>query len=333
MKQSKFLWYLLAFALIFTACSKDDDDNTTTTPAVSESEVLVKYLESTDSPIGKDYINSTDMPSIISAEAVHNDMLAATDMTLIDIRSATDFAAGHVEGAVNVAAGEVLNYVENEGLAMDHKIVVMCYTGQTAGWVTCILRLNGYKNAFSMLWGMSSWNSFFAGKWDNNVANTYATLFEDAANAKNPVGNLPSINTGKTTGAEIFNARVADVISQGFDGVKISNATVFANPSNYYIINYWAEADYTDYGHIPGAVQYTPKETIKLDVDLKTIPTDKTVVVYCWTGQTSSFLATYLKVLGYDAKTLLFGANGMIYDELQAHKWSMDAVKEYDYVQ
>jgi rhodanese-related sulfurtransferase len=65
-------------------------------------------------------------------------------------------------------------------------------------------------------------------------------------------------------------------------------------------------------------MQYTPKESLKLAADLKTLPTNKTIVVYCYTGQTSSHLAAYLRLLGYDAKTLMFGTNGMIYDNMVA---------------
>jgi rhodanese-related sulfurtransferase len=328
MKTLKLLLYsLLISSLLITSCKKDEEND----PAINESQVLVEYLESTNSPLGKDYVNS-DMPSIITAEAVHSDILTGTEIYIIDIRSAADFALGHIEGAVNVAAGAVLDHAQAEGLAMDDKIVVVCYTGQTAGWATSILRLNGYSNAFSMMWGMSSWNSFFAGSWKNSVSNMYATQFEDANIAKGAKGNMPTLATGKTTGQEIFEVRVADVLAEGFGAAKVSSSEVFANLDNYYIVNYWAEADYTMYGHVPGAMQYTPKASIAYNVDLTTLPTDKTVVVYCWTGQTSAFLTTYLRILGYNAKSLLFGANGMIYDDLQSHKWSDAAVMDYDYV-
>ncbi len=69
MKNTKFLWYFIVFALLFTtACDKDEEDPPHS--PVNESEVLATYLESTSSPYGKDYVN-TDMPSIILAEAVH----------------------------------------------------------------------------------------------------------------------------------------------------------------------------------------------------------------------------------------------------------------------
>ncbi|MEE4261003.1 MAG: rhodanese-like domain-containing protein, partial [Bacteroidales bacterium] len=321
------LYSLLISSLVFTACNKDDDDET----PINEAQVLVEYLESSSSPYGKDYVN-TDMPSIILAEAVHTDIITGADIYIIDIRSAEDFATGYIDGAVNVAAGSVLDHIQTEGLAMNDKIVIVCYTGQTAGWVTSILRLYGYTNAFSMKWGMCSWHSDFAVKWQTNISNGSAALFENDDVAKGAAGDLPTLNTGQTAGQAIFEARVSSVLAEGFGEAKVSNSEVFANLNNYYIINYWADTDYDHYGHIPGAMQYTPKQSIAYNVDLTTLPTDKTVVVYCWTGQTSAFMAAYLRVLGYNAKSLLFGANGMIYDELEGHKWSDSEIKEYDYI-
>ena len=317
MKNTKFLWYFILFALLFaTSCSKDDEE--TPPPAINEAETLVTFLESTNSPLGKDFVNS-DMPTMIDASAVYQDVVGGTDITIVDIRSAGDYdTLGHIAGAVNVSAGAVLDYLETQGIAKDKKIVTVCYTGQTAGWVTSILRLNGFSNAFDMKWGMCSWHADFASKWLNTIANgnAYATQFISTATDKAAAGSLPSLTTGKTNGQEIFDARVTAVLAEGFSPATVTKDVVFNNLSSYYIVNYWPAAHYSEPGHIPGAMQYTPKESIKLAVDLKTLPTDKPIVVYCYTGQTSAFLTAYLRILGYDAKSLLFGANGMIYDKL-----------------
>lgn len=331
MKNTKFLWYFILFAFLFTtACDKDDDEPAPTTP-VNESQVLANYLQSTSCPYGKDYV-STDMPSLLTADLLHNDIVAGTPITMIDVRSADDFALGHIEGAVNVASGEVLNYVQDQGLAMDAKIIVICYTGQTASWATSLLRFDGYTMAFALKWGMSSWNTVFSAKWADNCQNTYATLFENDSVPKAAEGSMPTLNTGQTTGQAILEAQLTNVFAEGFGAAKITNTMVFADPDNYYIVNYWAWTDYAYYGHVPGGMQYTPKTSMSTTTDLTTLPTDKTIVVYCWTGQTSAFLTSYLRLLGYDAKSLLFGANGMIYNELEAHKFSDAVVMDYDYV-
>lgn len=334
MKNTKFLWFLIWGFLFFAACSKDDEETPTPTP-VNESEVLATYLESTNSPLGKDYVN-TDMPSIISAEEVHTLNLTG-QVYIMDIRSAGDFAIGHIENAVNVTVANALTHIEGVNLSSYTKVAIVCYTGQTAGYVASLLRLMGYDKVFSMKWGMCSWHADFATSWQNAVANgnAYAAQFVSTATDKNAAGSLPTLSTGKTTGQEILEARVNELLAAGFDPAKITNQTVFGSLSNYYIVNYWPAAQYLDPGHIPGASQYTPKESIKLAADLKTLPTNKTIVVYCYTGQTSAFLAAYLRLLGYDAKSLLFGANGMIYDLMVAANMTTfkdTEIKGYDYV-
>ncbi len=52
------------------------------------------------------------------------------------------------------------------------------------------------------------------------------------------------------------------------------------------------------------------------DTFLNTLPTNKKIAVYCYTGQTSAHVAAYLRVLGYDAKSILFGVNGMAHDTM-----------------
>jgi hypothetical protein len=40
-------------------------------------------------------------------------------------------------------------------------------------------------------------------------------------------------------------------------------------------------------------------------------------------------ITAYLTVLGYDAYSLSFGANGMIYSNLESHKYSASQIMEY----
>jgi rhodanese-related sulfurtransferase len=60
----------------------------------------------------------------------------------------------------------------------------------------------------------------------------------------------------------------------------------------------------------------TPKQSLKKEAQLKYLPTDKKIVVYCYSGQTSSQLVAYLQVLGYEAYSLSFGVNGFAYHAL-----------------
>ncbi|MCK4638231.1 MAG: hypothetical protein KAT33_02315, partial [Bacteroidales bacterium] len=57
------------------------------------------------------------------------------------------------------------------------------------------------------------------------------------------------------------------------------------------------------------------------------------IVTYCWTGQTSSIVTAYLKVIGYDSYSLTYGTNSMIYTNLASHKWSSSQIMEYPLAQ
>jgi len=82
----------------------------------------------------------------------------------------------------------------------------------------------------------------------------------------------------------------------------------------------YAQADYANYGHIKYVYQLTPN-TLKSSENLDAINSNETNVMYCWTGQTSASVSAYLTVLGYDVKSLKFGANSTSYDELTSSKW------------
>jgi rhodanese-related sulfurtransferase len=195
----------------------------------------------------------------------------------------------------------------------------------------------GYSNVKAMTWGMCSWNAATSDYWVNGISNAKATQMVTTPGIKNETGNLPILNTGESTGETILRARIEELFEIGVSDAKISIADAFMNSTKNYTINYWNQEHY-NIGHIPESVQYTPKESLSYAQELTTLPTDETIVVYCYTGHTSSFVAAYLRVLGYEAKTLLFGANGMMYDKM-VEEGDMSVfipefeVKDYDLVQ
>jgi rhodanese-related sulfurtransferase len=322
MKTTK-MWLLAILFLAFaaTSCSENEDP-------INEAQVLAEYLESPDG--GGDYAN-TAMGAYVSAEGVKT-LMATGGVYIIDVRTAETFATGHIEGAVNVPLTEVPAHLDGMDVSGYDKVAIVCYSGQSAAWVTNICRIKGYDNVFSMKWGMTSWNGDFD-SWSGKTSNMYATQFKTEAYPKGAEGSLPALNTGETEGKAIMDARIDVVLAEGFGAAAIGAGDVYANPDNFYIVNYWSEAHYSDPGHIDGGMQYTPKESMALEVALKTLPTDKTIVVYCYTGQTSANLASYLRVLGYDAKSLKFGANSMIYDEMPAAQWNAETqIMDYAYV-
>ncbi len=317
---------IIPLLFFYTGCS--DDDPTDPPVTVNEAEVLVNYLEANGNPV-------TGFAKMVKASDVDANINTGGTWAIIDIRDADTYAAGHITGAVNVSQKEVLDYYEANNLETKEKVVIVCFSGQSAAWVNGLLWTAGKANTYDMKWGMCSWNPATSGSWTgDNVNNSRAAEFVTDATAKPEAGDLPTLETGKTEPTEILRAQVEKVFAEGFGAAATSSDAVYAGLSEYFIANYWSEADYS-WGHIAGAMQYSPKEAFTSAADLKTLPTDETVAVYCYTGQTSAHVAAYLRVLGYDAKSITFGVNGMSYDEMPGdNKFNPDTeIHDYTLVQ
>lgn len=316
---------IIPLLFFYTGCS--DDDPADPPAAVNEAEVLATYLEANGDPVN-------GFAKMVKASDVNANILAGATWAIIDIRGEA-YDAGHIQGAVKVGAADVLDYYEANNLETKEKVVIVCFSGQTAAWVNGLLWTVGKTNTFDLKWGMCSWNPETSGSWtsETNVNNSRATQFVTTATAKPEAGDLPTLSTGETEGSAILRARVEAVFAEGFGEAKVGSDDVYGNLGNYFIANYWVEADYS-WGHIEGAMQYTPKASLNLDADLKTLATDKPVAVYCYTGQTSAHVAAYLRVLGYDAKSILFGVNGMSYNDMPGTKFNPDTeIHDYTLVE
>jgi len=298
---------LLLIALFLGACNNGSKQNKIVldkSTIKSESQALLNFFESNG-----DFINSRAVPTLIEPENVFENL---DKYLVIDLRSNSDYVNGHIDNAINIPAKELLNYLEKtESAAAYEKVVLVSYSSQTASYSTSILRLLGYGNIYSMKWGMSSWNKLTAGDWSKNISNKYAFKLEKKENAKPQKRNLPELKTGKNSVEKILYAQADTLLKLGLKRAKIKVDNVWAHPENYFIMNYWPKAIY-DLGHIPGALQYTPKKSLSSKAYLLTLPTDKPIVIYDYTGQHASFVTAYLRMLGYDAKILLYGANSFM---------------------
>ncbi len=277
-------------------------------PIDNETLLLIKDLADNG-----DYVNSREFPSLIKASVVQESIGAK--LHIIDLRAHLLYSQGHIKGSVNKRFEDLPAYFESgiKPFELD-KIILVCEDGQISSYAASLLRLMGYGNVYAMRWGMSAWNAKLAeAGWLKGLSAKYEQNLEKTTNEKPAPQGMPELKTGLSKGEEISAARFKSVFAEGTGKVLINADEVFGNPQMYYVINYERKDKYDD-AHIPGAVRYKPNATLGFTAEMSTIPTDKIVVVYCGTGHNSAFATAYLRLFGYDARTLKYGNNAFMVD-------------------
>ena len=125
---------------------------------------------------------------------------------------------------------------------------------------------------------------------------------------------------------------------------SINFIELFSNISEYYVAFYGTSDLYGSPNSIitnpQNAVLYypfAPISDIRSSSFLQTFPTDKIIAVYSYSGHLSAMLTAYLRLLGYNAKSILFGChNGLFYvvkNTINAGKhYAFLGTKNYPYV-
>jgi len=323
--QSLILLVVLAVATFLSACTGGNKKPAQVENAVkqaaapveinTEAKLLLDYLAENG-----DYVNSRQFPSMISNEAT-NEALAGKTL-VIDMRKPEIFAKGHIKGAANVEIAGLPDYFASKIKPLDYdKIILACYSGQSASFAALLLRLMGYGNVYAMRSGMSGWNPKIENKWLAAISSAYEDRLDTVTHEKAEPADFPQLNTGKTTGADIFDTRITGIFSE-YENSTITADSVFANPEKYYVINYERKDKY-DSGHVPGAIRYKPGGTLGILTEMQTIPANKEVVVYCSTGHNSAFVTAYLRLFGYNVKTLRYGNNSFMHNIMVRDEISM----------
>ncbi len=309
---------LLVPTFLLTSCDQGDEPEVLT-PAFT---LMKDYMINNNLDIDKIITNADGEKFVVGAPAEADLATFLAKYYIIDIRNSTDFAKNHIEGAKNVTFKDILN----EGAAAGSKpVLIVCYTGQTACYATALMRLYGFSHTRALKWGMSGWNSTTAGSWNNNikdVAKGTPSWSYDKEIAPLVLSD-PTISSLSQNGAAILKSRVEQAVQDGFK--TVTNVDVVANPSGFFINNFFSGADYIEFGHFTNAYRIFP---LTLDKEyyqgLDPTPGAK-IVTYCYTGQTSAVVTACLRVLGYDAYSLLFGMNGLYHsnDGWKTNQWGV----------
>jgi len=227
------------------------------------------------------------------AQADFIEMVKADEaMTILDIRSAADYAEGHVKGAVNLPWGPAIS----DGLSQipaDQPVFVYCYTGQTAGQAVMTLNLAGF-DARSVNLGWNLGISKVEGV-DAVVVTDENVLTDDVTTLSEPV----------QMAITAYYEGLASVSDTPYKNYKVSEdnlkAMVDAADDSIYILSIRKADDFAA-GHIEGASNIPFGKT--MIEGFKDLPMDKTIVVYCYTGQTAGQATAALRFMGYDAVSL-----------------------------
>jgi rhodanese-related sulfurtransferase len=298
---------LMSVLAIFVSCS--ENNNKDEQPSVNnEAEILLQYLENNGN-----IVNLQAIPFFINADEIYQN-IKATDYYVIDIRSEREYKRGRIENAVNVQAQNILDYFENRIEPNSFKkIAIVCNNSHESGYVVAILQMLGYNNTYNLRFGMSAWNDQIARRfWYANISDELKGRLETTPYTKAEPGKLPLIETGKTTGYEILRERAQKALEINWEDISIEYMDILEQTDDYYLINYWPQALY-DQGHLPGAIQYNPKKSFHSTEDILTLPTDRPLVVYCYSGQNSVYASAFLAVMGYDFRSLDYGSNGFVH--------------------
>ena len=212
---------------------------------------------------------------------------------VIDLRSAEDYAKGHVKGAINLPYGvDVAKALEK--IPTDIPVYVYCYSGQTASQTMFLLRL--------------------AGKQAVNVSGGFDKGISKAENAEEYL-TTEAAEFGKETYA--VDADIKAAIEQYYKNVAKETEYAKNNMSpktlkelmeqgseEIYVVDLRSAEDYAK-GHIEGAVNLPYGKGMQKEFDK--LPTDKTLVLQCYSGQTASQTMAALRIKGYNAYNLSGG--------------------------
>lgn len=316
---------ILLFITFFGGCLKDAP-TVPVNPKTGNSPVLLGYLEEHGN-----YINSPFMPSLVDAPEVYNNI---TTYLILDVRTPQDFASGHIQNSVNVKPDSLLIYLKSINADSYPKIIIVSSTGQAASYYSCLLILDGYTNVYAMRFGMASWNSSFSDPWLSALDNLVPRTLTDTDYPKDGYSPLPSLTfpDENADAKSKLEYRINQLLAAGFeDEIKIEYSTpaidiriiLPVDKARGYLICLGDPQFYKSYfgtSHPFDAILYlfaAPNLEFESTNLLQTLPSNKTIYLYSYAGNISAFITAYLRVLGYDARSVLYGGNNMIYNAMR----------------
>ncbi len=218
---------------------------------------------------------------------------AGEEPFILSIRQTADYETGHITGAYNAAWGTDLAEKVDQ-LPTDETVYVYCYSGQTAGQTVALLNMMGVdavsiKSGFNL--GIKATDGY-------EVYVDTATVELQDAGAK-------------------FDKTVLEYVKDYFNSIPDSGSNIVASDviapkidaGDVVVVDIRKADDYA-ISHIDGAVNIPFGENMQ--ENFENLPTDKQILVTCYSGQTAGQTVAVMRALGYDAISLKSGMKGWV---------------------
>lgn len=356
LQKISFLFISILFIVTNHSCI-ENNSILESTPKTNDFLYIASFLETQ-----RTYVTTPVFPAEVSASNVYSNL---NGYLLIDIREKSNFEDGHIPNSVNVSPSNLINFLDKEDNANYSRIIIVSLTGQKSAYVTTLLRLIGYNNVYSLSFGLGYWNSKYSDEWVKSKTTSPNAIFYRSnfpPKKNNSITEFPSSqfdDNDLTADEKIYN-RAKLLLTQSVDDFEITLEEFesrfnlkYRNYSNCNII-FFGDADVFNYVYKfsitirrygiyndtfvlnnnftlrpEGAMQFDT-ESIGLNQYLLSLPTSRVTYVYSVNGQESAAVTAFLNILGYNAKSIRFGAYSMFssffYDKsiVGYRKWSTE---------
>ncbi len=313
------LGLLLSTAVAITGCGGDTTTTAATSAAttakddatvVGDRALLVLSSITTSGEYANNTISGTELAKKLA------DPAEKAKLFVVDIRSKADYDKGHIEGATQIDFAQWAAPENLSKLPKDKKIIVVCYTGNTAAQAATGMRMLGFDAAVLKA-GMNGWVKTDASDKviaDLNAASgAVVTTPAGASSAAPPASTFtkPSDADYKTLAEKANKISTSMQTSGDYANYTIAAAKLtekMAGAEKPFVLDIRKTDDFNK-GHIDGAT-HIDFQAVAVPDNLKMLPKDKKIVVVCYTGNTAAQATEVLNFLGYDAVVLKYGMMG-----------------------
>jgi rhodanese-related sulfurtransferase len=333
-----FLFFISILSAITNISCFEENLITESTPKQNDFLYIASFLETQ-----REYITTPFFPSEVSSEEVFTNL---DSYHIIDIREQANFEEGHIPNSVRISPANLIDYFTTKEVSIYPKIIIVSLTGQKSAYATTLLRLLGYNNVYSLSFGLGYWNSKYSDEWEISKTTSPNAIFyrgnfpSQKINSLSDFPNSTFDDSDLTLDEKIY-SRVRLLFTESINNFEISlgefearfdmqyksysncNIIFFGDADifNYvyeYSVNISRSGIYNDAFVLfnsftlrpEGATQFD-NENISLSKYLLSLPTNKISYVYSVNGQESAAFTAFLNILGYNAKSIRFGAHSM----------------------